>query len=471
MSASTKRGKRLFGESLEPREMLAGDVSVSVFHGNLYITGDNASNYVLVEGTGTSGQFTVSGLSDANSNPTSINHVPNDTKTVDGVTGSVIVSLKGGDDFFGFTNGTVGGDLLIDMGAGDDETGVGLFPIPVSVTTVVSRPTVKPLQVPINPTSATICGSLWVNLGSGDNSLIESSLLVKGSESITGDGGDDDVTLTDNGGLGAGVNTLGTGVTILRNLSINLGGGSNDVEAYDLDVDGSMWLSAGGENFVELAIVTIGCDASFNFWGGGDQHFLLGPEPTLGTTLGTQNHVGGNLSVSTGWGSDVVEESSLAVGGSNWIYTDGGDDEVLVGAAQDSITPTIASDLQVTVGKNLWIDLGGGQDTLNALDVIVSGSMWVDHYNGSLSADLENVLVSNLLSIFTGRGADTVNLLGVQANWLTVWLGGGDDSVTVTDSTVTHTAAFYGGPGSDTFTDGGGNSFGQLKQFGFEIVV
>ena len=472
MTSPTKRGKRLFGEPLEARELLAGDVSVQVFHGNLYITGDNASNYVLVDGTGTDGEFEITGLSDANAAPTSINHDPNGSTTVDGVTGSIFVDLRGGDDFFGLADATVHKNLSIDMGWGNDQTDIGLFAIPIGVTTVVSLPTVTPLQVPIIEPSVTVCGSVWVNLGPGDNSLFENSLLVKGSESIDGSWGDDDVTLTDAGPVPGGT-SLGTGVTILHDLNLNLGGGSNELEVYDLDVDGSMRFKASGENFVELAIINIGCDATFNFWGGGNQHFILGPEPLLGVIVGTQNHIGGNLSVSTGWGCDVVEEASVAICGSNWISTDGGNDEVLIGAAHDNITPDVvpvdSNELEVTIGKNLWVDLGSGRDILNAFDVAIGWSMWVEQRGGSLSADLELLLVGNLLSLSSGGSGDAVNLDAVQADWLTVRLGPGDDSVTVTDSTITHWATFDGGPGTDTFNDGGGNSFGQLRLFRFEI--
>ena len=473
MDSRNLHGKRLIGESLEPRELLAGDVSASVFRGTLYISGDNAANFVLVSGTGTAGEFQVTGLSDLGSSPTSINHVANGTQTFDGVT-NIVANLKGGDDFFGFTNGTLRGNLSIDMGTGDDQTGVGLFPIPGALTTVVARPSVTPLQVPIGPVSATICGSLWINLGAGDNSLLETSTLVKGSESINGCDGDDDVNLTDAAIFDVGVSTLGTGVTILRDLNVNLGGGSNEFEAYDLDVDGSLCDTGCGSNFVELAIVNIGHNANFEFCGPGGQVFILGPVPTLGSTLGTQNHVGGNLNVSTGWGSDTIEEASLAVGGSNWISTDGGDDEVLLGTQHDNIAPSVVpipvSDLGVTVGKILNVDLGSGSDILDAIDVVVCGSFSVYQGGGTLSADLENVLVANLLKISTRSGDDDVTLTSVQAKNLIVALGRGNDTVTVTDATVAQTASFDGGQGYDTFNDGGGNSYGKFKRTNFEVV-
>jgi hypothetical protein len=58
------RKLRLRAEPLEPRRLLAGDVSASVSHGTLFITGDNADNFVEGFGTGTPGQFTVEGFTD-----------------------------------------------------------------------------------------------------------------------------------------------------------------------------------------------------------------------------------------------------------------------------------------------------------------------------------------------------------------------------------------------------------------------
>ena len=98
--------RRLMPELLESRRMLAGNVQVALSGGTLYLTGDNLDNSVTIAATGTPNQFTVTGLTDLNSNPTSINHVADGSQTFSNVT-NISVSLKGGDDFFGYQNGNL----------------------------------------------------------------------------------------------------------------------------------------------------------------------------------------------------------------------------------------------------------------------------------------------------------------------------------------------------------------------------
>src|SRR5262249_52993854 len=111
---------RLRSELLEARELLAGDVSASVVRGTLTLTGDNRDNFVEIFGTGTPGQFVVEGFTDNQGVNTTINHHTGQL-TFNGVT-NISVSLKGGDDFFGFESGNVAGNVNVDMGDGDDET-------------------------------------------------------------------------------------------------------------------------------------------------------------------------------------------------------------------------------------------------------------------------------------------------------------------------------------------------------------
>src|SRR6185295_13164197 len=123
-SVSAFRKPRLRGEWLEPRELLAGDVSASVVRGTLYLTGDNLDNFVELFGTATPNQFVVEGFTDNHNVNTTINRQTGQL-TFNGVT-NVVVSLKRGDDFFGFEQGTLGGNMSIDMGDGNDEVNVGL---------------------------------------------------------------------------------------------------------------------------------------------------------------------------------------------------------------------------------------------------------------------------------------------------------------------------------------------------------
>src|SRR5262249_13892890 len=78
-------------EQLEQRCLLAGNVLVAVNGGELDITGDGASNGVLIT-AGSGHQFTVRGIPD--NGPTMINGKP--LVNVDGVRGDIKVALGGG---------------------------------------------------------------------------------------------------------------------------------------------------------------------------------------------------------------------------------------------------------------------------------------------------------------------------------------------------------------------------------------
>ena len=452
----TLRKLRLRAEPLESRCLLAGDVSASVSHGTLLITGDNADNFVEVFGTGTPGQFTVEGFTDNQGVNTTINHSAS-PQTFSGVT-NISVDLKKGDDFFGFEQGTVAGYLNIDMGDGNDEVNVG---IPKLVTTAVSKPTATPVLVkPLVPTpttttsSATINGALCVNLGSGNNWLIEGSTHVKGSETVNACDGNDRIEFIDTGGL-PGFTTIGNGVTVDKDLCVNLGGGSNYLDAYDLTVNGSFQVNGSGTNDVELAVINVAKDAVFNLCGCGNQDFSIAPEEAWGTpTMSQQNHIGGNLLVNTGSGNDDVTEASLSVGGSNSINTDGGNDEVDLGEMDTE--PDGVVDYSVHVGKDLCVNLGCGTDSLTADDVFVTGNFNIVQGQGNSTISL-TLAAANALRISTDGGTDHVILDEILANTANVNLGSGDDSLSVTDTTIS-TSTFDGGTGVNTYTDGGTNS-------------
>jgi hypothetical protein len=451
-------------EALEPRRLLAGDVSAVVSHGTLLITGDNANNFVEVFGTGTAGQFVVEGFTDNQGVNTKINHSTNQ-QTFNGVT-NISVAMNKGDDFFGFEGGNVAGNFNIDMGDGNDEVNVGT---PKIVTGTTSTPTVQPLQIPTSLSSTTICGTLCINLGSGNNWLIEASTHVKQSETITACDGNDQIQLVDTpDGMGGGSQTIGNGVTVDKDLSVNLGGGSNYLEAYDLTVNGSFKVNGTGTNDVELAVVNVAKDAVFNLCGNGSQDFSIAPEEEWGVVSGLQNHVGGNLTVNTGNCNDEVDEASLTVDGTNTINTNGGNDKVNLGASD---TDPADTDYSVNVGKDFCINLGCGTDSLFTNEastttdnmVRVTGTFSVVKGSGNSTIDLR-LVTAGALKVTTDGGQDNVTLNTVDVvTTATVNLGAGNDSLTVESTTIT-TSKFDGGTGVNTYYDLGGNDLVNLTK-------
>src|SRR5437899_5059569 len=101
-------------EQLERRAMLAGNVAVSVSGGNLFVTGDNHDNAVLIQevddgdGKASTHAYAVTGFDFADamvtgfeSGPTTIHggvDVGGGTHVVRGVTANIIIDLKKGND-------------------------------------------------------------------------------------------------------------------------------------------------------------------------------------------------------------------------------------------------------------------------------------------------------------------------------------------------------------------------------------
>jgi hypothetical protein len=188
-------GRHLSLEQLESRAMMAGSVTVKVEGGSLIVTGDDRDNTVVITQVG-NGRYAVTGLDDADGNPTTIRgEGSNGTKIVKGVKNDIRIDMNGGADILGigndetdltglldeFINGTpfvpsgspslveVPKNLRIEMGKGDDA--LGLF-VDVGRTADINLNTAYD--------TAAIEGSSF-----GDD------LLVKG------DGGNDNVRIRD----------------------------------------------------------------------------------------------------------------------------------------------------------------------------------------------------------------------------------------------------------------------------------
>lgn len=96
---------------------MAGDVSVAVIAGNLFIRGDDLDNSLRISSGAEAGAFVITG----NTSPdeTTING-SSARLTVTGVTKRVIIQMGDGEDFVYVNGAAFADDLLVDLGAGDD---------------------------------------------------------------------------------------------------------------------------------------------------------------------------------------------------------------------------------------------------------------------------------------------------------------------------------------------------------------
>jgi hypothetical protein len=107
----------LTAEKLETRQMMAGDVSVSVNSGDLIIEGDDGNNELIIQGTGVDGEFALYAA-----NGTSVNGYS--SIVVAGVTDDIRIHLRDGNNKLGLNRVDVPDDLRIRLGNGDDEVAI-----------------------------------------------------------------------------------------------------------------------------------------------------------------------------------------------------------------------------------------------------------------------------------------------------------------------------------------------------------
>lgn len=151
-------------EPLERRQMMAGDVTVSLSNGALLITGDVGAN--AIEISSSNGDIRVDGVLDGNGVATTINGGAG--QTFSGVSGNVVIELGDGDDAVTVQTLFLGGALVVNAGAGNDTVSLAVDP-----GTVVST-----------------ARELIFNMGDGDdvvkihNAYIATSVIVNGGAGV-----------------------------------------------------------------------------------------------------------------------------------------------------------------------------------------------------------------------------------------------------------------------------------------------
>ncbi|MEX0613839.1 MAG: hypothetical protein WD229_17105, partial [Pirellulales bacterium] len=110
-------------ESLEQRQLLAGDVVLNVVDGNLTIQGDALDNKIMVTAGAEAGSFVITGLD------TTTVHEEGQPATTDPVTVTGVKNIRAalgeGNDLIAVVGANVRGRLGIRTGAGDDRVLVG----------------------------------------------------------------------------------------------------------------------------------------------------------------------------------------------------------------------------------------------------------------------------------------------------------------------------------------------------------
>jgi large repetitive protein len=447
-SHSAPRACQSAVEFLEQRTLLTGNVLAAIVQGNLLVVGDSKANQIGIQST-SGGGLQISSL--------------DGTTKINGSTNP-------------FTTNGLKGNVYIFLGLGNDVLQIG-------GSGVAQTP--SPAVVPI---TTTIPQNLLVVTGNGNDTVNIENTAIGGSAAIIGGIGTDVFTV--------GSPPTGVAVTVGGNLQIDGGYGNSTLAVFDANVTNNLTLIGNGNNdHIQVGYdeglgiignesdtghVNVGGNLSITDSGGSSFGFLfsgLGAFATfaecsdpssfgLGGCFGFVNcgNFGGifnsffNCGIgNSSSGGEHVAVADVDVTGNLSISTGSGSDEILVGAAHTPATdsnPLINLVFgPVTVGGNLKINAGAGNDTTLLVEVGVTGNTAIDTGAGNDDVGvLDSSSFTGTFSVRAGRGSDSIVLSTDSfSSAVTIYGGKGQDIVGLADSFFQSTVTINGGPGNDTF--------------------
>jgi hypothetical protein len=280
---SNRTNRKLTFQTLESRQLMAGNVSAAVINGDLVVKGDSHSNdiaifQVMQQGQIIPGRYVISGL-----NGTTINHG----------TG-------------GFSATGVNRDFLVEMNlGGNDHVAIG---------------NMNPSNPNLTNASFVVPRNLKVTLDtSGDNNLEIKGITVRNNATITAGAGDNTMNIRGTFGTKSPFTTLPHG-----DLTIQAGGGNDLVEVHDGSVlhDLNIKLGGGqsGADVVDVLTMKVGHNLTIHS-GGGDADGYNG--------IGIKDvRVGDDLTIEGGIANDFVGINNATVADRVFATLGHGDDTV-----------------------------------------------------------------------------------------------------------------------------------------------
>jgi hypothetical protein len=174
-------------ESLEQKQMLAGDVTVSVLNGVLTLQGDDLDNQVAISAGETAGSFVIHAL-----DGTQI--ILGDAEgaaelVVDGVRRGLVANLGDGNDVLRINEASFRGNVAINMGEGDDRVSIGVAPEVTEASLTTDD------DADIDLPSVQIGQSLLIRTGAGNDTVVINDTRGRGSLGVSTGEGDDTVRL------------------------------------------------------------------------------------------------------------------------------------------------------------------------------------------------------------------------------------------------------------------------------------
>lgn len=482
------RCKSLRLESLEKKIPLAGDVTATLVGGDLILVGDIDDNSVQVV---RDGSLAMPGVGDVSVNGlagTTVNGMASESFTV---TGDVIFDYTAG----GNNIATVGepmalnpdalelpGNVSVEGGAGDEFLNVQNSIINGSASLSDS---IGGVGANLSVTDSLVTGDVSNSNISDYSDIGLQTSTVNGDVTLTANGTDllqavldfrsssigDDVRVESNADL---VETRFRGISVGDDV-IHISGDGDDLIDFGADSndvgntigDDLRLLTGGGNDEVLLAGYNVGDDLVFN---GGDGDDIFETE-----ALDDVNVVGDDVYLSGKAGNDTLFIADTEIGDKLRISGNSGDD--------------FAGGEGLVVGRSALVSLGSGIDEADFTDVTGARSLTVLG-RGENTIILNDITTSHFVTVLTSNGADSVSMFNVNTysamvatcsgnddvaivdsafDYLFVFLGGGDDTLTLEGVTVDRFAVLSGGSGAgDELIDDGDNDINFAIDFAFE---
>jgi hypothetical protein len=429
--------KRLSLESLEGRQMMAGDVIASLFNGDLYVS-------EVPQQVGQDNGIRISKL--ANGKVQVLGTVANGTNPV-----ASKVNGLAAQEF------TVNGSLFVSLGAGNDRVQIGY-------DGGASAPSFNRMQIDVGAPPLVVASSI--------NKGVLDIFTPQDSDQVLLWGANTRSSLSINTGVKndwvyMGQVNVGDGVGV-DNLAINTGSGPDQVTLKGTNIRGNLDIQT-YSSIAEADQDGVFIDAAF------DPSYVDLYRPTI---------VNGGTDIRTGGGADSLLVSDPARGDLNQFWTvwqTHGYVSMDTGAGNDTLLVRSAKIGEPTyddVGlDNLVVNTGAGADNARFHNVNIGATFQLQMFASVLEADIDIASIDHLyaerdISILTGGGDDQVTLDNATAYWnLNVDTSSGNDRLDLLDYVLSlKNTNLFGGEGTDRLTYRSNNFLHNLKKTGWEYV-
>jgi hypothetical protein len=369
------RSKHLQFEHLESRHLMAGNVTVELIDGTLYVDGDDAANGIAVVGTETPGEVRISGTPAFAGDVTELNQQDEPLTFV--VTKDIVIRMGAGNDGVEMNNVGVPRSLSIDTGDGLDRVAIGYCTMSAAVSVA------------------------WPPI----DQKVPGGLILDPRESLPGEVAIAVVWSPIYKPLSWTVGTVGVG----RDLSIVTGEAADYVFLGNTHIgrDFTLRTENGQDNFIAHTV------SAHNFDAG------TGRDADLANITGLQTR--GQMTLETGYGDDFVSYAASHAHGAATFLGGHGNNQFFVATSVFS--------------SSLYGEFGVDHDRLEIKSSMLLGNSTFFTGQGGDRIDI-NYTFGRFVSANTGENGDSLNIVGSALDNIYAAMGDGNDQLAMVVSRI-----------------------------------